>query len=525
MIINNNISALNTHRQMGINQQANQSSMEKLSSGLRINRAGDDAAGLAISEKMRAQINGLDQASRNGQDGISLIQTAEGALDESHSILQRMRELAVQAANDTNVDVDRNEIQKEMNQLTSEINRIGNTTEFNTQSLLNGGGDVSGQVSITENTASVEAVSEVAGVYSFELDAVPSNGDTLEIGGETFTFGNEDGEVTIGSLNETAENLRQAINGSSLASRFESATGADAEIILTESSGQATGTDIAVNGDSVSAFTVDVESVEGISEQAGVFELTIENAFADGEAIEIAGTTYTYQSDGSGDFDGADVNSQATALASLLQSESQFVTASASSGIITITEASGEAGGETLTGGVTGVGGSEFSANFQIGANQGQSMTIEIADMRASALGISGVSDAAANGVGGKDAGAVFTDAHDVSNGTDNAKSESALDVSTHENASAAVEVLNQAIESVSAQRSELGAFQNRLEHTISNLNNASENLSAAESRIRDVDMAAEMMEMTRTNILSQASQSMLAQANQQPQSVLQLLG
>nr|WP_272873277.1 flagellin [Alteribacter salitolerans] len=145
--------------------------------------------------------------------------------------------------------------------------------------------------------------------------------------------------------------------------------------------------------------------------------------------------------------------------------------------------------------------------------------------MRAGALGISGVSDAAANGVGGKDAGAVFTDAHDVSNGTDNAKSESALDVSTHENASAAVEVLNQAIESVSAQRSELGAFQNRLEHTISNLNNASENLSAAESRIRDVDMAAEMMEMTRTNILSQASQSMLAQANQQPQSVLQLLG
>src|SRR5690625_5260387 len=130
MIINNNIPALNTYRQMGINQNAGQKAMEKLSSGLRINRAGDDAAGLAISEKMRAQVRGLDQASRNAQDGISMIQTAEGALQETHAILQRMRELANQAANDTNVEVDRGEIQKEINQLTSEINRIGNTTEF-----------------------------------------------------------------------------------------------------------------------------------------------------------------------------------------------------------------------------------------------------------------------------------------------------------------------------------------------------------------------------------------------------------
>ncbi|SFE52245.1 flagellin [Alteribacillus iranensis] len=142
MIINNNIPALNTYRQMGINNQANQNSMEKLSSGLRINKAGDDAAGLAISEKMRAQVRGLDQASRNSQDGISMIQTAEGSLQETHNILQRMRELATQASNDTNVEVDREEIQKEMNQLSSEINRIGNTTEFNTQKLLKGDGGV-----------------------------------------------------------------------------------------------------------------------------------------------------------------------------------------------------------------------------------------------------------------------------------------------------------------------------------------------------------------------------------------------
>ena len=136
MIINHNMNALNAHRNMGINNVNNGKAMEKLSSGLRINRAGDDAAGLAISEKMRGQIRGLDQASRNAQDGISLIQTAEGALGETHSILQRMRELATQAANDTNVDVDRKEIQKELNQLTTEVNRIGNTTEFNTKKLL-----------------------------------------------------------------------------------------------------------------------------------------------------------------------------------------------------------------------------------------------------------------------------------------------------------------------------------------------------------------------------------------------------
>lgn len=319
MIINNNIPALNTHRQLGINQSAMQNSMEKLSSGLRINRAGDDAAGLAISEKMRAQINGLDQASRNAQDGISLIQTAEGALDETHSILQRMRELATQAANDTNVDVDRGEIQKEINQLTSEINRISNTTEFNTQNLLSGG-----------------------------------------------------------------------------------ATG----------------------------------------------------------------------------------------------------------------------GG--------------FSATFQIGANNGQSMTIEISSMSAEALGLAGA-DGAEHAAGGSVEELTNNEAVDgaqyasgtagVNNGTSNDNTQYALDVSSHAAATAAIEAINNAIETVSAQRSDLGSFQNRLEHTISNLDNASENLSAAESRIRDVDMAAEMMEMTRANILSQASQSMLAQANQQPQSVLQLLG
>lgn len=270
MIINNNIPALNTHRQMGINQNAMQKSMEKLSSGLRINRAGDDAAGLAISEKMRGQIRGLDQASRNAQDGISLIQTAEGALDETHNILQRIRELSVQSSTDTNTDADRVELQKEVTALLAEVDRIADNTEFNTQKLLNG---------------------------------------------------------------EYEEKV------------------------------------------------------------------------------------------------------------------------------------------------------------FHIGANEGQVLEVSIGDMTSTALSID------------------------------------AIDISDQTGANTAIGALDAAIESVSSQRADLGALQNRLEHTISNLDNSSENLSAAESRIRDVDMAKEMMEMTRANILSQASQSMLAQANNTPQSVLQLLG
>lgn len=271
MIINNNIPALNTHRQLGINQNAMQKSMEKLSSGLRINRAGDDAAGLSISEKMRAQIRGLDQASRNAQDGISMIQTAEGALDEVHSILQRMRELAVQASNNTNAAEDITALQNEVTQLTEEIERIQTTTQFNTMELLDG------------------------------------------------------------SL-------------------------------------------------------------------------------------------------------GADVT-------------------------------------------------------FQVGANSDEVMTVDFT-------------------TDGVNLDTILAGAQAVTLGTTDQ-----------------IDDINALIQTVSDGRSYLGAVQNRLEHTIANLDNSSENLQAAESRIRDVDMAREMMEMTKSNILSQASQSMLAQANQMPQSVLQLLG
>ncbi len=276
MIINHNLNAMNAHRNMAFNNVNSGKSMEKLSSGLRINRAGDDAAGLAISEKMRGQVRGLDQASRNSQDAISMIQTAEGALNETHSILQRMRELTVQAGNDTNTVDDRGEIKLELTELTNEIDRIAGQTEFNTQKLLNGTGGTAGK------------------------------------------------------------------------------------------------------------FT------------------------------------------------------------------------------------------------------------FQIGANKDQKLDLTFADMTAATLGV---------------------DAANVADVVDTAA-----------NATVAIKTVDDAIKLVSDERAKLGANQNRLEHTINNLNTSSENLSAAESRVRDVDMAKEMMNFSKNNILSQAAQAMLAQANQQPQGVLQLL-
>ncbi|GKV64863.1 MULTISPECIES: flagellin [unclassified Sporosarcina] len=364
MIINHNIAALNTHRQLGANNAQASKNLEKLSSGLQINRAGDDAAGLAISEKMRGQIRGLDMAAKNSQDGISLIQTAEGALNETHDILQRMRELATQAANDTNTSTDRGEIQKEINSLTSEINRIGNTTEFNTQKLLNGEKDTT----VTAN----------AGVTNVGVGAV--TGTAITVDGVNLT-----GLTLTGSGAEKATAIKTAISGNGeLSAKYDVTTtgsGADAQVVLTQKTGQESSTVATVNA----------------------------------------------------------------------------------TGLGTVTTTAGNSAGEGL--------------QFQIGANENQSLTLEIADMRASALGITGTAG---------DAG--FTAADSVTNGTDAANTEAALDVSTHANAAAAVTKIQEAIDKVSAERSKLGANQNRLEHTINNLGTSSENLTAAESRIRDVD-------------------------------------
>ncbi len=943
MIINHNIAALNTYRQLNTNSTNGQKALEKLSSGLRINKAGDDAAGLAISEKMRAQIRGLDQASRNAQDGISMVQTAEGALNETHSILQRMRELADQAANDTNVNVDREEIQKEINQLTSEINRIGNTTEFNTQKLLNGGGvdpTVSGasskisangldvpielkggegakeqlakatitfdtlqaaddgesfNITIGDRTLKVqfdntktnaESTTEedtitigisdtktnttIAGLVKNELNKVinadPSlknnysvsltsaaltiSADALSITADGILQGaGTTGKVSVtqnmdvmvgggvkstGSVNDseakaivlTATNVGTDLNGVKVKFVDDGTAAADAvtaswdsdnnTVLVSADWSGVTATTTATNltakindvledqGYGANALaTMDLSSGATIANIVDASTITLgsgvdptgntgaigTNATEEidftnvkvsdlvGSGIVLDGKTVDFYDSANGSYEGeadfaVDLNGARTSeqiVAKIVDAfsgaaadtvtastatskptygsdksafDSIFVTQSGSKLVVTaktagiagndikignnatvnvtetygsnklegeaVTSAKGLADGEhkvtinyvestatvgqlgatqvagdiasidftgsstldsgtyrmiysaadtsvkiqkqaadgswsdaegtsvvatadaaqtldfgngltittgasflkadytdandfteftidaqhyevTLTeagsvdestglplagssvrvsngeGNVTlqaadGIGeavvsigtfdpeefavgdsiswsfetktasqessevvGGTFTASFQIGANTGQSMTIEIKDMRSVALGVSG-QEASGTVTAKNGKVASYVAVENVSNGTDNKNVEFALDVSDHTKASAAISVIQDAIESVSAQRSQLGAYQNRLEHTINNLGTSSENMTAAESRIRDVDMAKEMMEFTKNNILSQAAQAMLAQANQQPQGVLQLL-
>jgi len=449
MRINHNIASLNTYRMLTLNNTLTAKSLEKLSSGLRINRAGDDAAGLAISEKMRGQIRGLEMASKNAQDGISLIQTAEGALNETHSILQRMRELAVQSANDTNTDVDRQEIQKEINQLVDEIDRIGNTTEFNTKKLLNGG-------------ASLAAT--VTGAAAAQIKVLGGTGDT-QVGAS----------VAITAFTTATADRAQT-----------TATFTDSNTKLTQASS------ITINGVS---FTFDTShTVQNVLDTINNAGIGVKATFTAGGPITFTSTTVGSKSNMvissvTGNFTGADTVTQGADATVTITGNPAYT---ADGNKITIQSGSakglqftvsGTSGAATITVNANG------GLNMHIGANENQIMYISINDMRAAALGANNI------------------------------------DVTTQNGAETAVTTIQNAIETVSAERSKLGAYQNRLEHTINNLGTASENLTAAESRIRDVDMAKEMMEFTKMNILTQAATAMLAQANQQPQSVLQLLG
>ena len=393
MRINNNLMAMNAHRQLGVNSASQAKSLEKLSSGFRVNRAGDDAAGLAISEKMRGQIRGLNQASRNAQDTISLIQTAEGALTETHNILQRMRELAVQSVNDTNTDADRDELQAEVKQLKAEVNRIATTTEFNTKKLLDGSAKglaekIDGSVKYAYNTA-------VSFSSAFASDAL----------------------LTGGSLKNASYTIVKV---------SESAAFQAGDYKIYGQSG-AISTDLTVASTTISVSTQLLTAAQIIA---------VDTA---------AGLTLTSMKVGDS---------------------------------ITLTFGKYEAAGTDVDNAIL----------SQIGANSGQSAYISVRSMKTDDIGV-----------------------------TD-------IDVSSKFGAVNAIETTNQAITKVSTQRSSLGANQNRLEYTIRNLDTASENLQASESRIRDVDMAKEMMTYTKSNILNQAAQAMLAQANQAPQGVLQLL-
>ena len=387
MVVQHNITAMNANRMLGVTTGTQAKSSEKLSSGYKINRAADDAAGLTISEKMRKQIRGLDQASTNAQDGVSAVQTAEGALTEVHSMLQRMNELAVQAANGTNSTDDREAIQAEIKQLTTEIDRVAETTKFNETYLLKGAADASTKnITLKVHDAGIKGSfgdPDANGKYTFTVDNF-AVGNTVSVAGQTFKI-----------VDSNSTSVKQG------------------EMKLSDA------------------------------------EALVKKAFED--ANKIGGATPTV-----GSMSGATIE--------------------VTPGTVSVAKAL------------------QFNLHVGADADLTNKIGVEIETMSSKYLGIDGID------VVGKD---------DAVGGT---------------TATYAIDAIADAVAKVSAQRSALGAIQNRLEHTIANLDNVVENTTAAESRIRDTDMAQEMVEYSKNNILAQAGQSMLAQANQSNQGVLSLL-
>lgn len=475
MRINSNMSALNAYRNLSTVENHLDKSLERLSSGLRINRAADDAAGLAISEKMNGQVRGLQQASRNSQDGISMLQTAEGAMVEVHSILQRMRELAVQSSNGSLTSNDRGELQKEATQLEQEVTRIADTTEFNTKKLING------QMAQTFSTTGTNATSfdntkasatsdTKTGVYAVSITSIATKGT---IAAATSATGYIDanavvnaaavGTLTLNGNNinitatDTLNNVIQKINN------ISSTTGVTAT--LTSAPGN-----FGIQLDTNNYGSKATVNVSGATKDT-LIRLGLQDAAGVATNITKAGT------DVIGTIDGK------TAVGDGVKLTLNDTTSNAN-GLSVTTIAGTVFNGHVATVTVN----NDNTVKFQIGANLNQNLSVSINDMQANALGILNIK------------------------------------VDTAANASAAIDTISKAIDTVSSERSKLGAVQNRLEHTINNLGVSAENITAARSRIQDVDMAAEMMEYTKRQILSQAGTAMLAQANQRPQSILQLL-
>ena len=381
--------------------------MEKLSSGLRINRAGDDAAGLAISEKMRAQIRGLNQASRNAQDGISMIQTAEGALSETQAISQRMRELAIQSANGTYTDEDRKLINQEFGQLKKEIDRIASDTEFNGSKVLNG--EKSGKdIQFNRGTITVQGT----GAQNIQQNQLPAKVAEIMQGTDL---------PKLNSLGEGKFHLKVSkVN-----------TTDDIKVELIDES----------KFNDEKRYIVDSQVIEG-----GAGD-TVNNGVT---TVTLAGAEFKFGKL-KDNFKTAQIDEFNIELNNTVQAE-------------------------------------EDGVKLQVGANQEQMIGVSIQNMRSRELGLGGI------------------------------------EVGTVEDAQEAITRVDEAISRISSQRADLGATQNRLEHTIASTDNTAENLQAAESRIRDVDMAKEMMNLTKLNVLQQASQAMLSQANQAPQQVMSIL-
>ncbi len=550
LIVQHNLSAMNTNRQLGVSTSALSKSVEKLSSGYRINRAADDAAGLAISEKMRSQIRGLDQASSNASDGISMIQTAEGALNESHSILQRMRELAVQAANGTETDDDRSNLQDEIEQLQEELDRIATDTEFNTMPLLDG--------SLSAASSSVSSAGPKFGIYDTALTAFVTSdiegvkvdlANTAATGGESAIWDETGKTLTINLVKDQTYTQAQIDSLIEKAKQEDStATGTPANVEVNMYFGSLTAKDDLCNKGAATVPGKKAASADyvAITDNTGTNPISGTSDFIGTTAIKISSLKYgedynikinilfdaatnsekcentkqaTYLSTGKLDTAAGKEAEYTLHLSSgheyteddletifaegglNLDVEFKspdpdepttlFVTKNTYKAVVELEEGAGLGDtdaylGQADYGNVTGGSG----ITLQVGANSGQTMSFSIGDMSASALGVN----------------------------------ESKVNVKTQDGASDSIDYIDEAINTVSKQRSLLGAIQNRLEHTIANLDNTAENLQSAESTIRDVDMAEEMVTYSKYNILQQAGQSMLAQANQSTQGVLSLL-
>lgn len=581
MKINNNIAALNAYRNLNANQFATSKNLEKLSSGLRINRAADDAAGLAISEKMRSQIRGLKQSERNSMDGISLMQTAEGALQEVHAMLQRMRELAVQGANDTNTEYDREQIQKEIDQLKLEVDSVSEKTEFNTRKLLNGSSAVLTSITdSSDNGANIVGLPKVmdarlqSDIYHLRVEGTkevvtinqPNAGITSKndiilnknlFEGDKF-YPQAFGEYTINirNFNVNTDPNDASIKQYNALIQVNGPDGLPIEelsVPVNES---------AISYVSIGGLLIDPGKINGagtvkasIEQQATFSVYRGDGVINDGEVkLVTAGTTLTTKN-GIIRHGGMEFNFD-NAMKNRVNVQGTDVMVTGGSGDayngikVQFTTTTGTANasfaGDTMTvalysdppasssynaddinaliAGATGTGpdGVDFSSirvafDYVLGSTNLSGYELELTNVSTFAI----TNNALAFQIGPNTNQNVMIDVPRldvVTLGIEN------IDVTTQSGANQAIYTLDKAINVLSDVRAKLGATQNRMEHTINNLQVTHENLTAAESRIRDADMALEMTEFTRNNIVNQAATAMLAQANQLPQGVLQLL-
>ena len=463
MVVQHNLTAMNANRMLGITTGQQAKSSEKLASGYRINRAADDAAGLTISEKMRKQIRGLDRASTNAQDGVSAVQTAEGALTEVHSMLQRMNELAVQASNGTNSAGDRQALQNEIAQLTTEIDRVAETTKFNESYLLKGDGTTVKEYMKAHDAGLKGTMTEDLDSATFTIDELKS-GQSVTIGGKAYTVGSTKKEMT--------DKITAALKKN--------------------------GDKVVVDG---KTYTVAAQTNVNKGEVAlADIQTQVLNKVGDTSTVELNGAVMKGMGADANNDGISDSNASIITAAKayelmedeLLKANSIGVSNAAGDKVIVATgQAANGKVDFTIDKGYADVS-QKLSFNLQVGADADMTnkIIVDVNAMDSAYLGIKGLNIA-------DDTGAAAT---------------------------YAVDAISDALAKVSEQRSALGAVQNRLEHTIANLDNVVENTTASESRIRDTDMAEAMVEYSKNNILAQAGQSMLAQANQATQGVLALL-